>query len=104
MTDDNKNKPAETTTAAATAKEQVEADNQELNAMISEMIHEMNSRPGSDPYETGNTVHRLIKSARDIQGEHDGFLTRSESFRKAIDRHNEFLITEAARADGSIKK
>ena len=66
--------------------------------MISETVSEMNSRLGSDPYETGNTVHRLLKSARDIQGEHDGFLTKVQSFRLAIDRHNEFVIAEAAQA------
>ena len=104
MTDDNNKKPAETTTTtdtATTAKEQVEADEEELKAMISEMIHDMNSTPGSNPDVTGNTVHRLLKWARDIQGEFDGFKTKSEAFRIAIDRHNEFVIAEAAKADNS---
>ena len=69
--------------------------------MISELIHEMNLRPGSNLDETGNTVHRLLKWARDIQGEKNGLTTKSEAFRIAIDRHNEFVIAEAAKADNS---
>jgi len=111
MTDNNNdNKPAETTTAdtttndtAATKKEQVDADKEELNALISETVRAMNARPDSNPDQTGQIVHRLLKSARDIQGEHDGFKTKAESFRLAIDRHNEYVFAEAAKPD-SIQK
>ena len=103
MTDKTTTPETTTTTAtndtAATAKEQVEADKEELNVLVSETVREMNSRPGSNPDQTGEIVHRLLKSARDIQGEKDGFVTKSEAFTLAIDRHNEFVIAEAAKAD-----
>jgi len=101
MTNDNDDKPAETTTA--TKQQLQDADNEELNGMISELIHELNSRPGSNADETGNTIHRLLKWARDIQGEHNGLTTKSEAFRIAIDRNNEAVIAEAAKAD-SVQK
>ena len=100
---DTTSTPETTTTndTAATAKGQIEADKEELNALNSETVHKMNSRPGSNAYQTGEIVHRLLKSARDIQGEHDGFKTKAESFRLAIDRHNDFVIAEAAKADNN---
>ena len=63
----------------------------------------MNSRPGSNPDQTGEIVHRLLKSARDIQGEKNGLATKAQCLRLAIVRHNEYIISQAAAADNSIQ-
>ena len=78
-----------------------DADGEELTALISGLIHELNKRPDLNPAETGEIVHRLIKRARDIQGEKNGVITKAESLKLAIDRHNESVIAEAAGADNN---
>src|SRR5215510_12377389 len=83
-------------TEASTKQQIQEADENELRALIAETIRAMNQRPGANSTETGEIVHRILKSARDIQGEKNGLLTKGQSFKLAIDRYNESVFAEAA--------
>jgi hypothetical protein len=87
-------------TTSTTTKQEIEsADEEELTTLISELIHEMNLRPDSNPAQTGEIVHRLLKSARDIQGLKNGLITKTESLRIAVDEHNKNIFAQAAAAD-----
>ena len=99
MTDNNNNNTmSETTTtdAATAAKEQIEnADGQEMTTFISNLIHVINSKPGSDPANTAEIIHYLLDLAGDIQLEKRGLITQAESLRLASEKYKEGLISLA---------
>ena len=83
MTDNNNTTSENTSTST---KQQIQnADEEELNSLIEETIRVLNQRPDANSTKTGEIIYSILKSARDIQGEKNGLLTKGQSFRLAID-------------------